>query len=158
MTENGSRGCSGDFVSEKLSIARVSHPLADPLARLQQALAEAPVQALPAFIGELEKLKAQAWSRLARPSMDNRGQSIPVSDKSGSTPKSASTPVDHASDMEYLSIHDLANRIGYAEGTIRNLMSDGVFKLGEHYVKPRGRIFFKWPAVRIWLEATGTQG
>ena len=139
-------------MSEKLGVAKVSHPLADPLARLQQALAEAPVQALPALIGELETLKAQAWSKLSRPSMDNRGQPIPVSDKSGST------PVDHGADMEYLSIHDLANRVGYAEGTIRNLMSDGVFKLGEHYVKPRGRIFFKWPAVRSWLEATGTQG
>lgn len=84
--------------------------------------------------------------------MDNSGQPIPVSDKSGST------PVDQDSNMEYLSIHDLANRIGYAEGTIRNLMSDGVFKLGEHYVKPRGRIFFKWPAVRSWLEATRTLG
>jgi hypothetical protein len=66
--------------------------------------------------------------------MDNRGQPIPVSDKSGST------PVDQSSDTEYVSIHDLANRIGYAEGTIRNSMSDGVFKLGEHYVNLGGHL------------------
>ena len=135
-------------MSETLGVAKVSHPLADPLARLQQALAEAPVQALPALIGELEKLKAQAWSKLARHSTDNTGQPIPVSDKSGST------PVDQTSELEYLSIRELGNRTGYAEGTIRNMMSAGIFKLGEHYVKPRGRILFKRSAMRRWLETT----
>ena len=139
-------------MSEKLTVEKISHCLAEPLARLQQALAEAPVQALPALIGELEKLKAQAWSKLSRPSTDNTGRPIPVFDRS------ESTPLTQDPDLEYLSIHDLANRIGYAEGTIRNLMSNGAFKLGEHYLKPRGRIFFKWPAVQSWLEATGRQG
>jgi hypothetical protein len=53
---------------------------------------------------------------------------------------------------EYLSIRALSQRIPYAEQTIRNLMSGGVFKLGEHYVKPRGRVVFKWSAMRAWLE------
>jgi len=53
---------------------------------------------------------------------------------------------------EYLSIRELSQRIPYAQQTIRNLMSRGVFKLGKHYVKPRGRVVFKWSAVQAWLE------
>jgi len=65
--------------------------------------------------------------------------------------------VDQDPEVEYLSLHDLARRIDYAEGTIRNLMSQGVFRLGQHYVKPRGRILFKWAAIRNWLEHRGTE-
>jgi len=54
---------------------------------------------------------------------------------------------------EYLSIRELAERIPYSEGTIRNLMSKGQLRLGEHYVKPRGRVMFRWTAVRGWLDA-----
>jgi len=53
---------------------------------------------------------------------------------------------------EYLSIADLSKRIPYAPQTIRNLMSSGVLKLDVHYLKPRGRIIFRWSAVRAWLE------
>jgi len=53
---------------------------------------------------------------------------------------------------EYLSIRELARRIPYAEGSIRNLISRGSFRLGEHYLKPHGRVVFKWPAVQAWLE------
>src|SRR5881409_4509132 len=52
----------------------------------------------------------------------------------------ASKRVDGAEDVEYLSIRDLAHRIPYAEQTIRNFMIRGVFRLGEHYIKPRLRI------------------
>jgi hypothetical protein len=52
---------------------------------------------------------------------------------------------------EYLSVADLSRRIPYAPQTIRNLMSRGVFRLGVHYVKPRGRVIFKWSAIRAWL-------
>ena len=45
-----------------------------------------------------------------------------------------------------------AVHIPYAEQTIRNLMSRGVFRLGEHYLKPRSRIMFRWSKVREWLE------
>jgi hypothetical protein len=54
---------------------------------------------------------------------------------------------------EYLSIADLAERIPYAAQTIRNLMSRGVFKRNVHYVKPRGRVMFKWSVVLAWIEA-----
>jgi hypothetical protein len=53
---------------------------------------------------------------------------------------------------EYLSIRELARRIPYAEGSIRNLISRGSFRLGEHYLKPHGRVVFKWAAVQAWLE------
>ena len=62
--------------------------------------------------------------------------------------------VDSGNDPEYLSIRELSERIPYTEGTIRNLMSKGQLRLGEHYVKPRGRVMFRWPAVRAWLNST----
>jgi hypothetical protein len=55
---------------------------------------------------------------------------------------------------EYLSIRSLAGRIPYDEQTIRNFISQGVFRRDIHYVKPqgKGRPVFKWSAVRAWLE------
>jgi hypothetical protein len=59
--------------------------------------------------------------------------------------------VDGAPGPEYISLRELTNRIPYADGTIRNLMSSGVLKRGEHYVKPNGRVMFRWSAVQAWL-------
>ncbi|MBI4271995.1 MAG: hypothetical protein HY615_16790 [Candidatus Rokubacteria bacterium] len=61
-------------------------------------------------------------------------------------------PVDGRAGAEYLSIRDLAEQIPYAEQTIRNLMTRGIFLLGEHYIKPRSRVMFRWSKVREWLE------
>jgi hypothetical protein len=61
---------------------------------------------------------------------------------------------DGTADQEYVSIRELSRRIPYAEGSIRNLMSRGALKLGEHYVKPQGRVMFRWRAIRAWLEAS----
>jgi hypothetical protein len=52
---------------------------------------------------------------------------------------------------EYLSIAALSARIPYAAQTIRNLMAKGVFRRGVHYVKPRGRVVFRWSAIEAWL-------
>jgi hypothetical protein len=60
--------------------------------------------------------------------------------------------VDTKPPSEYLSIREVAARIPYTEGSIRNLMTQGELRLGEHYVKPKGRIVFKWNAVRDWFE------
>jgi hypothetical protein len=60
---------------------------------------------------------------------------------------------DGAADQEYVSIRELSRRIPYAEGSIRNLMSRGALRLGEHYVKPQGRVMFRWRAIQVWLEA-----
>jgi hypothetical protein len=65
--------------------------------------------------------------------------------------------VDSGDDPEYLSIRELAERIPYSEGTIRNLISKGQLRLGEHYVKPRGRVMFRWAAVRAWLDVARKQ-
>jgi hypothetical protein len=151
MTATASPGCSGDSLNKKLDLVKISYPLADPLTHLQQALAEAPAGALPNLIAELEKLKADAWSKLARLSANTSGQPTAV------PRSSADTPVDQTSEPEYLSIRKLATRIDYREGTIRNLMSAGVFKLGEHYVKPRGHVLFEWPVIRRWIEGGGAQ-
>ncbi len=132
----------------RLPLTKVADPLADPLARLQQALTEAPLHVLPVLIGELEKLKVQALSELSRRSTDIIAHTQPSHDAS------RRLSIDRGPDAEYLSIRELTHRVGYAEGTIRNLMSRGIFKLNEHYVKPRGRILFKWPAVQRWLETT----
>ena len=51
-----------------------------------------------------------------------------------------------------MSIRELADRVPYAEQTIRNLMTRGVFRLREHYIKPRSRIMFRWSKVREWLD------
>jgi hypothetical protein len=67
-------------------------------------------------------------------------------------------PSSGTADQEYVSIRELSRRIPYAEGSIRNLMSRGALKLGEHYVKPQGRVMFRWNAVRAWLETSERRG
>lgn len=54
-------------------------------------------------------------------------------------------------DEEYLSIKDLSRRIPYSEKTIRNLMVEGAFVRGVHYLKPRGRVVFLWSKIQEWL-------
>lgn len=69
----------------------------------------------------------------------------------------ANTPadsIDVAPPLEYLSIRQLAGRIPYSEGAIRNMMSRGVFRLGVHFTKPNGgRPVFHWPAVQDWARS-----
>lgn len=149
MTNTGSLGWLDDSLRDKLRSRETSDPLVDSLVRLQEALTDAAVQALPAFLVELERLKAQAWAKLSPPPIKDSTQGV-AHDGIGAL-------VDQDPELEYLSLHDLARRIDYAEGTIRNLMSQGVFRLGQHYVKPRGRILFKWTAIRNWLEHKGTE-
>jgi hypothetical protein len=60
-------------------------------------------------------------------------------------------PAPVLQEEEYLSVRALAARIPYREQTIRNLMNKGVFRRDVHYVKPRGRVMFRWSAVRAWL-------
>jgi hypothetical protein len=56
-------------------------------------------------------------------------------------------------ETEYLSIKELARRIPYVEGTIRNLMTQGKLRLGVHYVKKNnGRVMFIWTAMKAWVE------
>src|SRR5215510_13586497 len=54
---------------------------------------------------------------------------------------------------EYLTISEVAVRLKVAPKTVRNKMASGVFRRGEHYVRPKGLgTRFKWGAVVAWLE------
>ncbi|MBI4611409.1 MAG: hypothetical protein HY726_20655 [Candidatus Rokubacteria bacterium] len=130
-----------------------------------------PPEEIPSALGDLERFKAELehlrailWSRmleLVAIPKDRGGTlaSVPGTRPGIATPdRAGQRRVVQSPELEYLSIRELSSRMGYAEGTIRNLMSRGTFKLGEHYVKPRGRIMFKWPAVRAWLEQAAGQG
>src|SRR5262245_65613316 len=60
---------------------------------------------------------------------------------------------------EYLTIGEVASCLKVKPKTIRNKMASGVFRKGEHYVRPKGLgTRFKWGAVVAWLEQgeTGT--
>lgn len=56
-----------------------------------------------------------------------------------------------SAETEYVSIRELTARIPYDEGSIRNMMSQGIFRRGVHYEKPRGKVVFRWSAIRAWL-------
>lgn len=56
---------------------------------------------------------------------------------------------------EYLSVEQLSKRIPYSPGSIRNMISKGIFRLGEHYEKPNGgRPVFLWSKVQEWIAST----
>ena len=64
---------------------------------------------------------------------------------------------------DYLSIHELAARIPYSVGGLRNLMSAGKLERDVHYVKKNnGRVIFLWRAMQAWVEEgrqrTGSRG
>ena len=60
---------------------------------------------------------------------------------------------------EYLTIKQLAQRLGLTPKTVRNKMgTGGVFRKGVHYFSPAGiGPRFKWSAVVDWLESSATQ-
>ena len=51
---------------------------------------------------------------------------------------------------EYLSTKELAQRLPYADKTLRNLKSKGEFVEGRHYFKRRGRVVWSWSAMQEW--------
>jgi hypothetical protein len=57
-----------------------------------------------------------------------------------------------AAESQYLSVRQLSDRIPYAEHTIRNLMTAGALREGQHYFKRRGRVMFSWPVMCRWVE------
>jgi hypothetical protein len=68
--------------------------------------------------------------------------------------RSPGDSIDVGQPLEYLSIRQLAGRIPYSEGAIRNMMTRGVFRLGVHFTKPNGgRPVFHWPAVQEWTRS-----
>ncbi len=60
---------------------------------------------------------------------------------------------------EYLSIKQLCERIPYRPQSIRNMMTQGIFREGEHYFKPTARkVIFKWSAIQRWIEGERAKG
>jgi len=58
-----------------------------------------------------------------------------------------------ASVSEYLTVSEAAELLRIAPRTLRNKMSHGLFRLGEHFIRPRGLgPRFKRGALLRWLE------
>lgn len=54
---------------------------------------------------------------------------------------------------EYLTVDELAARLKLSRKTIRNKITNGTFRKGVHYFRPKGlRPRFKWSAIKAWLE------
>jgi len=54
---------------------------------------------------------------------------------------------------ELLTVRELSGRIKYEIQSIRNLITKGEFRLGEHYLKPRHKVLFRWSKVEEWLRS-----
>jgi hypothetical protein len=122
--------------------AHVSLLLADAVTKLRAArLAEA--EALSALLTVFVDIDAGRAS----------------SDTGSGTAPEPGCPAAHsplAAQLQYLSVRQLADRIPYAEHTIRNLMTTGALREGQHYFKRRGRVMFSWPAMCRWVEERGS--
>ncbi len=56
---------------------------------------------------------------------------------------------------EYLTTNQTSDRTKFAPQTIYNNVHKGIWKLGEHYLKPSSRkLLFKWSAIQAWLEGS----
>lgn|SRR5216684_3611249 len=49
---------------------------------------------------------------------------------------------------EYLTVRQIADRIGYREQGVRNMLCAAAFTRGVHYYKRRGRVLFVWAKPR----------
>ena len=62
-------------------------------------------------------------------------------------------------DEQFLTVKELGERIKYSQQTIYNMIHQGAFVRGEHYVKPgRKKVLFLWSAICKWLESKEVQG
>ena len=58
---------------------------------------------------------------------------------------------------EYLSLAELCERIPFAKGTIRNLISQGKLIEGYHFTKPGGKVIvFRWSRIQESIDSGGT--
>jgi hypothetical protein len=56
-------------------------------------------------------------------------------------------------DEVYLTVSELSDRIRYSQQSIYNMISEGIFVLNTHYLKPTPKkILFKWSSVQKWIE------
>jgi len=100
------------------------------------------------FVKLIEKRRA---ARLAEAEALGDLAAVVARGNSGVALRDGSASQDHAEPC-YLSTKELAERIPYAEHTIRNMISSGELTEGKHYFKRRRRVMFSWPAMREWVE------
>lgn len=56
---------------------------------------------------------------------------------------------------EYLTVAELSERIKFSKQTIYNLISQKVFEINKHFIKPRPKkILFIWAEVKAWMEGS----
>jgi hypothetical protein len=123
---------------ESAHTTNLAASIADALTTLRAArLAE--VEMLSTLIAALANIDTQTISVQGAPARSASGASVPST-----------------ADELYLSVHQLAERVPYAEHTIRNLIANGALRQGEHYFKRRGRVMFSWPAMCRWVEERGS--
>ncbi len=59
---------------------------------------------------------------------------------------------------EYLTVQQLADRLGLNVKTVQNKMTQGILLHGVHWFRPRGiNPRFKWSAIVLWLEEKDQQ-
>jgi hypothetical protein len=118
-----------------------------------------PLETLPALLAQLAAEQARlAAVQGALAARLIGAPAAPAHVAPGTAPPSAGSPETGTEgsltvDEAYLSIRQLASYIPYRPKSIRNLMTQGVFRDGEHYFKRRGRVMFSRRAVRAWVEA-----
>jgi len=53
---------------------------------------------------------------------------------------------------EYLTVDELGSRIKFSKQSLYNLIHQGTFILGKHYLKPTPKkVLFKWNEIRSWM-------
>jgi len=52
---------------------------------------------------------------------------------------------------EYLTVKELSEKIKFSRQSLYNLIHNGTFVLGKHYLKPTPKkVLFKWTQIREW--------
>lgn len=89
---------------------------------------------------------AALFERIHAALADLQAAAAALKDVIGSAP-------DAAQHEEYLDIRELVARIPFQEQTIRNLMSQGELREGDHYLQrvKGGRVIFVWSRMEHWL-------
>jgi len=53
---------------------------------------------------------------------------------------------------EYLTVDELSTRIKFSKQSLYNLIHQGTFILGKHYLKPTPKkVLFKWTEIKSWM-------
>jgi len=114
------------------------------------AVADALIKLRSSRLAEAEALSALIEALVDTPGRDNCDAAGRAAPQTSQLAAPICTP-----EQSYVSVRQLAERIPYAEHTIRNLIATGAFREGEHYFKRRGRVMFSWPAMCRWVEERG---